>query len=534
MKPILWRVVRSTAAAAALFLPSVAVQGQSAPAGTSWPDDRAFPSFERATHLDVLQVPRLSPDEQLMVVTLQGLVNRRRPRIYLARGPQESRTNWLQILDVPHSDVADPMQLVSKYRDEIRGLVVYDPHVDASVNVATTLAGLDDAIVVGPDLATTLTTSQHFTVLEDLRGRFSDDMAAYNWEFDNLWPRTTHRMIVASPPKQHLFIRDYAVATKAMVVWLRVGVPAERDLLARIVDSMPPDTPYAGWFVSEPGSNEVPAVSFLSEHAKYNLAADLFWNATVFSGVPAPVARTQPAAPPVALGPKFYLTFTVSDGDNIQYDQNRMKMAWADPARGRVPINWTINPLLVDLAPSMLAYYQRTATPGDYLVAGPSGAGYAYPAQWPSDTFHLFTERTGRYMTRAGLRIIEVENFENVGRLRASPLGPEQAASFARDVAPLGIDLARPAAPVSVAAAGLPVAMKIGIKSVDDARQKIERVSAGWDGRTPRFLVLYADAWHMSPSDLAQIASSLGSQYQVVRGDQFFQLVRQALGLPAG
>ena len=39
--------------------------------------------------------------------------------------------------------------------------------------------------------------------------------------------------------------------------------------------------------------------------------------------------------------------------------------------RGQVPLNWSISVLLLDIAPAMLSYYQRTQTENDLLQAGP-------------------------------------------------------------------------------------------------------------------------------------------------------------------
>jgi hypothetical protein len=58
-------------------------------------------------------------------------------------------------------------------------------------------------------------------------------------------------------------------------------------------------------------------------------------------------------------------------------------------------LNWSINMLLLDIAPSFLNYDQSTRTKYDLLLAGASGAGYTYPAEWPSAAFEVFTRRSG-------------------------------------------------------------------------------------------------------------------------------------------
>ena len=62
------------------------------------------------------------------------------------------------------------------------------------------------------------------------------------------------------------------------------------------------------------------------------VAADYFNNGSVFGGVrPALSPPSLPPTPP--LETKIYVTFTMSDGDNIQYDQRRMRILWDNPAR---------------------------------------------------------------------------------------------------------------------------------------------------------------------------------------------------------
>jgi GxGYxYP putative glycoside hydrolase C-terminal domain len=53
--------------------------------------------------------------------------------------------------------------------------------------------------------------------------------------------------------------------------------------------------------------------------------------------------------------------------------------------------------------PQQAVEHGRTATDNDYLMAGPSGAGYEYPDDWPAAELGVFTRLTRRYMDRTGL-----------------------------------------------------------------------------------------------------------------------------------
>ena len=127
-----------------------------------WPDDRALPIFpDVGTAIDAADITNLTGEEQALLVTLQGIVNRKEPRIYLywnkaaedPEGVSYSHQVWLQgIADqlLVHGgkvyDVASPFQLLDKYKADIQGAVVYDQSVPDTINLATTLAGLHDLV----------------------------------------------------------------------------------------------------------------------------------------------------------------------------------------------------------------------------------------------------------------------------------------------------------------------------------------------------------------------------------------------------
>src|SRR5262245_29003951 len=160
--------------------------------GVTWPADRALPTFPSPTELAVLDLRGASPAEILLATSLQGVVNRTRPRVWLERNVDEGSYTWLRTLGRPTATIRDVDALVAQFRPDIRGAIVADPAVPATINVATTLAGLEDAVVAEPAVAARL----GLTVLVDLRGRFRDDAAAYQWAAEQLWRRTTHRMLV--------------------------------------------------------------------------------------------------------------------------------------------------------------------------------------------------------------------------------------------------------------------------------------------------------------------------------------------------
>ena len=509
-------------------------------AGISWPTTQALPRFARPRRLDVGDLTDLPGSQQMLFSTLQGVINRARPRIYLIQDRLERnrRTSWLRQLDVPHTVHADLWALLDKFAGQVRGTVVYDPAIPDTINVATTIAGLRRAVVATPRLAHRLERNYHLRVIEDLRDRFTDRMDAYSWQFEHLWPKTTHRMLVGLPPGSGASgiepfgkLRDYAVANRAMVVWLDATVPTERALFAEILADMPPVSPYVGWLPSDV-AGEASGVELLSENSVYLVPADWFDNMTVFSGS---CCRRVPGSEPSpirALQNEIYVTFTFSDGDNLQFDQHTMRVLWHDGARGTVPMNWTISPLLWDAAPAILRYYLETATRNDLLVAGVSGAGYASPTPWPDATFQPFAEQTGTYMNRADLDIVHVLNWVGGQQVEMSQA---ESQAYIDGAGPLGIQLNWGAGTqTTILNSTTPQSTVLATTSVTQAQTAINQATAGWNGASPLFLSIGISGWDMSPSDVAEIANSLGPEYVVVRADQYFALVREAFGLSTG
>jgi len=95
--------------------------------------------------------------------TLQGIVNRKKPRLYIryvnnAQGLNVDDYWWNKyrqtgqwLCDYDTISCQNLIEAVKAYRDHIRGLVVYDPHVAATSSVASTIAGVEDLIAVRYD-----------------------------------------------------------------------------------------------------------------------------------------------------------------------------------------------------------------------------------------------------------------------------------------------------------------------------------------------------------------------------------------------
>ncbi|MFD2144542.1 hypothetical protein [Mucilaginibacter antarcticus] len=171
IKPI--KILRAKAICLLLFVlfttPSVAQ--------IKWPAGRLLPSFPTPAPVQDLITLRTSgrsaSAELYLFASLKGVVNRTTPRIFSYEGNAsgEGPTTWLESLDLKWTEPADKWDLITKYRKEISGLIVYDTAQIHTVNLATVLAKSQGALIVAPSLVAKLTAAPYnLPILLDLRG----------------------------------------------------------------------------------------------------------------------------------------------------------------------------------------------------------------------------------------------------------------------------------------------------------------------------------------------------------------------------
>lgn len=74
-----------------------------------------------------------------------------------------------------------------------------------------------------------------------------------------------------------------------------------------------------------------------------------------------------------------FIIFYVGDYDAAAWLYQWMPVLWESPARGKIPLMWSITPIAERRAPMVLHHLWETATPNDYFAAADNGAGYLNP-----------------------------------------------------------------------------------------------------------------------------------------------------------
>lgn len=497
-----------------------------------WPAGQLLPSFpEPAQVQDLITLRGNSPyasAEMYLFASLKGVVNRTKPRIFSYEGNAsgEGQYTWLRSLGLSWSEPADKWDLITKYRKEIKGLIVYDTAQVHTINLATVIAKSKGALITSPLLLSKLTAPPYnLPVLVDLRGKFNSKLDVYQALYDQYWPQLDHRLVIGlNPNAQKAALREYAAALGVAVVWLDPKVAGESELLNKFLSSMSPGSPFMGWW-----PQEAPGVERASQYGIATIASDWCFNLTVFSGTSRTI-HIKPIPKKPALKNKIYVAFILSDGDNLQFTEHLMRKLWDNPDRGAVPMGWTVSPAMLDAMPGALNYYWQTSTSNDNLISGPSGYGYTYPNTWADESLlKQYVSKTQDYTKRAGLRVITIWNTitgginPNVGKIYAV-----QASSL------LGVTAQNTGGGLTIYNNSLPgMALDCNYCTNEQAMKDfIARAATGWDKTSPRFVIIQAQPWKgVTPTSFKNVANSLNEDYVIVRPDHLFQLIREKNGL---
>ncbi len=435
-----------------------------------WTEGRFFPRFPSTHKLYVIRVRsaledwwsapsdlgwRINQDfDTMMALTLvgmQGVINRHGPEVYLDWEDRGKYDNAARFWITPLRETVETIELdldglsafsflYSRYSAFFRGAVLFDPKIPDTINLATTLAGLEDRLILAPE-QTTLPGIPQLSSTVDLvalaaqngwdntnRGR----AAQYQWMYTNLWPRLEKRVIglvspgppVGGPVSEGksfplaLASRDYIVALKLPALYLSPSASPMKELFKTFLQGTDPPVPIYGFYANE----EIPTVELASRHgspvsviANPNVPLSAA-NLSVFSGIPEPARRylsnINRDRLVAALGDRPIMTLWSSDGDSLEVLYNRgfwggTVYSW-DTAKVR-RFGWTINPTLAELAPTMWNHYIDTQAPAN-LVNALSGAGYAYPSLMDPLQLQKYLDYSARYLQDAGLRVLHFDN----------------------------------------------------------------------------------------------------------------------------
>jgi hypothetical protein len=363
---------------------------------------------------------------QALLISLQGLSNKHGANIYLLYNADYVHTEIRPALEfykqrhgMKTVTAESVEEAVTKYKQFLKGFVVWDPGVPASLLVSYTVAGLEEALVI-TEAYLPLMEKLGLKPVADFRGRFrgKSDLEIFQWAYDQYWPRCSRDYLVylgefctglKGGPGRRPAVADFAIVKKAFCTDLS-AMPAdtgEYRLANRIMSEMHRYAYIYGWhsyckdkeeehitmlsrhaLIMAEGLAELPNMSF---HGQVPVSPDFkFKQKGKFD--PNPVVRN-----------KVYITLIQSDGMGIG--------AWSRPGRGEIPYGWEANEEWFETAPALLQYYYETATPNDHFIGSLSGPGYFYPKAYPPDLLPGALRREDTLMRKMDLHVHGIMDF---------------------------------------------------------------------------------------------------------------------------
>lgn len=354
-----------------------------------------------------------SKDRDLLARTLQGVVNKTEARLYVVDSAPtaEFPGSDAAVLDIYVGDgLVDVVgrgtleDALARYAAEVPGYVVADPAVVWSVNVATTIAAANGAVVATP-ATVPLLDALGIPRLDDVRGRYPNEIVAYFAMAAKYRHRMAYKGLANQRPDLHA-ARDFYVQQGIFTLYTRPHRPSF-VLLTLLTSTFPRGLTYYG-YVSDTGPEEIIAVGALSILDQRLIPSDAATNMSFHVAVGADTPRAVPAAPDVSgVAPctpdTVNVVLGITDGDNVvtsikQFQQPRF---WPSPQRGDLPLAWSMAPGLAVLAPALWDHYVRTASGADDLV-GMLGNAYDYPVVNRNGL--AFLQESFALMDRLGLR----------------------------------------------------------------------------------------------------------------------------------
>jgi hypothetical protein len=349
---------------------------------------------------------------RLALLSLQGLVNRQKPGIFLSSGASSdfllkyyAQKGYFKTKEV----INDPWILLNKFKSIPKGLVVFDPAEDRkfTINIATDIAGVDDLLITSPDYIEKFTTLG-LKVKTDLRhvDEMKDAASAYKWVYNHYWDRQRHNVLAnVYYNEQYDFNRDYLIEFKIPAIWF--PGKGDKDYFKELEDHFrnlfaitPINIPIIGFWPGtdvqtdkdsvrktvKVGVDEFMGVGTAGQYGKFTLVSDWVGNYSYHSGIPADKSSFRQKKVRVKKfrtynpATKYVALTMIESGDSPGYYQYAFpRTQWSDEARGTVAYNFSISPMLKYLMPGLVEYLYTSATDNEYFFSSISGMGYMYP-----------------------------------------------------------------------------------------------------------------------------------------------------------
>ncbi len=481
-------------------------------------------------------------DIQVMLLSIQGLVNRKQPELYFLYPDNwdyrftgdffdylkdKKYFTFRQINSLP--------DVLKTYTNRFKGYIIWDKNNPSTMDLAFTLAGIRDGIVVSEDLIP-LAEKAGLSLLVDLRSKYNniEDYQLFNQAFEELGQECNRNMVVwlggESGKIRKPGIADWGVMNKAFFTDLSTKTTdsAEYAISYKIMSSLNPLSIVYGWHVYTKdkerdfvklasqcglrveGLHTLPNMSFM-HHIPLEPGFHFHNNHTI-----RPDKQYKPEK-------KVYISCVQTDCLGLG--------AWNKPGRGQIPYAWEVTMNWSWLAPAMLEYFYSQATPNDYFIGSLSGPGYIYPKAVPDSILPAMIDSAWTLMKYLDLNAFEIMDYSEGSTIEGNTDLPEKIVDEYYDHMPGSIGFINGYAPAFT----FTVKHKVPLISFDyylsPDRSEKEVVAdllelARMNSRRPYFLLMHVRQWN-DLEKVIHILDNLGKEFEVVPLDKFLRMAGQ-------
>jgi len=357
--------------------------------------------------------------EKALLISLQGLANRTAPQLYIIHPKNYQweiteplyefyeRKHGVHFTELKTADAA-----LAQFKSAAKGYVVWDKNLGTSLNVAFTISGLEDAVVVTEDQIP-LVQKRGLKQIDDLRGRYTGqtDAQIYIDAYNRYWSRCNKDEVMLMGGQRGSIMMpgmaDWGVREKMFFHDLAANPdnPAELAQEKKQLSEMNPGATVFGWHPYGKDTEEMHTTLISSYGMKmeglHNLP-NLSFNCqfTFTPGFKFSNHSHVALDAKLEAKEKVYVSFVQSDSIGIG--------VWTKPGRGKLPFAWQVTMNWTKFSPAALEYFHESATPNDYFIGGLSGPGYMYPNHIPADKFPLLMRQANDLMAMLDEHIMEI------------------------------------------------------------------------------------------------------------------------------
>lgn len=374
------------------------------------------------------QLDALGKGGRITMQTLQGIVNRDAPQIFLAIDSGDTHdSNWLDTLsrnyDVEVEANQDYFWYLWAFQSKLDGYILFQNTNRESANVAVSLAGILNAVAIdklSQDSLKAVDQELGLAQLVDVSEWTEQDLLNSKY-----WADFADGMVMQeSFSGPETAPRDFGVSKRMPFFWDDSRDDESLHFYQTVMDKLGSDAVVNGWGYAD--YDDYGPEQFVNQASGRGLSVigtERANNLSVLAHFPAKKALSQSLAVELPVETAVHtIAFVMSDGEQLGATMGRMtnqSFGHFDQVNS-YPVGWTVSPGLYDYAAPVASWMYENASVDDLFIAAASGAGLRYPSMWSKDS--VWTEGAANGMAKMGLTIATVA--DTSAGFNADLLGP--------------------------------------------------------------------------------------------------------------